>query len=117
MSRSPVAAAFSCVALVSVRLYVVAGCRLIITGFGLTSAFAAMIAPRKLQSLGATVQAVAAAVSSVRSTSNVVANAGIRLEDLGSARGTAIRWLGELEDALWVYFRDAPTKTASVNSD
>src|SRR5437879_6392488 len=117
MSRSPVAAAFSCVAFVSVRLYVVAGCRLIITGFALRLAFAAMIAPRKLQSPGKVVQAVAAAVSSVRSTSNVVvANGRIRLEVSGTTRGTAIGWLAELEDALWV-FRNTPTKTTSVNND
>jgi nicotinic acid phosphoribosyltransferase len=96
---------------------VVAGCRLIVTGFAVASAFAAMIAPRRLQSLGAAVQAEAAAVSSVRSTSNVVANARLRLEVAGTARGTATGWLDELEDALRVYFRDAPTKTASVNSD
>src|SRR6266550_7364119 len=117
MSRSPVAAAFSCVALERVRLYVVDAARLIITGVAVASALAAMIAPRKLQSLGEPVQAVAAAVSSVRSTSNVVAGIGIRLEVLGTARGTAICLLDELEDALWVCVRNAPTKATNVNSD
>src|SRR4051794_21484732 len=116
MSRSPVAAVFSCVALVSVRLYVVAGCRSIVTGLAVTSLFAAMIAPRKLQSLGAAVHAVAAAVSSARSTLNVVANARFRLEAMGTAREIAVCLLDELEDALLVYFRDAPTKTPSVNN-
>src|SRR5215468_2834067 len=49
-----------------VRLYVPAG-RLIVSAPGL--ALAAMIAPRRLQSFGAAVHAVADAVSSVRSTS------------------------------------------------
>jgi hypothetical protein len=62
-----------------------------------------MIAPRKLQSLGEFVQADAAAVSSVRSTSKVVVvNNGIRLKVAGSARGTARGWLNEFEDALRV---------------
>ena len=52
----------------------VAGCKLTVTGSALTLALAAMIAPRKPQSLAAKVQAVAAAVSSVRSMSNVVTN-------------------------------------------
>src|SRR5205085_5135428 len=86
------------------------------TGFGPTSLFAAMTAPRKLQSLGSAVQAVAAAVSSVRSTSSVVAKARFRLKVSGTARATAIRRLDEREDALRVYFRDAPTETASVSS-
>ncbi len=54
----------------------VEGCKLITTGSAFTSAFAAMIAPRKLQSLGATVHALAPAVSSARSTSNVVVKSG-----------------------------------------
>src|SRR5437588_13005246 len=116
MSRSPVAAAFSCVAFVNVRLYVVPDARLIITGVAPTAVFAAMMAPRKLQSLAASVQAVAAAVSSVRSTTNVVVNGGTRLEILGTARAIVICWLDELDDALGVYFRDAPTTTTSVNS-
>src|SRR6185503_17312165 len=99
MSRSPVAAAFSWVALVKVRLYVVAGCRLITTGSALRSAFAAMIAPRRLQSLGAPVQAVAAAVSSARSTVNVVVNGRNRLE---GSRTAPTDWLDEFEDTLWV---------------
>jgi hypothetical protein len=66
--------------------------------------------------LGAAVQAVAAAVSSVRSTVNVVENAGFKLKVSGAARGTAMCRLDELEDAMGVYFRDAPTKTPSVNS-
>src|SRR6185295_16129997 len=102
MSRSPVAAAFSCVALERVRLYVVAGCKVITTGSALRFVFAAMIAPRKLQSFGATVQAVAAAVSSVRSTSNVVVgNGGIKKEVVRTVCGTAM-WLDELDEALWV---------------
>ena len=40
-----------------------------------------------------------------------------RLEVSRTIRGTAMCSLDELEDALWVYFRDAPTKTTSVNSD
>jgi hypothetical protein len=40
------------------------------------SPFALMIAPRKLQSLAATVQPDAPATSSVRSTSNIVASKG-----------------------------------------
>jgi hypothetical protein len=73
------------------------------TGFALPSALEAMIAPRKLQSFAALVQADAAAVSSVRSTSNVVVvNTGIRLKVAGSTRGTAVGWLNELEDALRV---------------
>src|SRR5712664_1098378 len=88
-----------------------------ITGFALTFALAAMIAPRKLQSLGAAVQAVAATASSARSTVNVVATGRIRLEVSGTARGPAIAWLGELEDARWVCVRNAPTKTMSVNSE
>ena len=99
----------------------VAGCRLIITGSALISAFEAMIAPRKLQSFGAAVHAVAAAVSSVRSTSNVVASA-IKLEvvingEVSRTRGTALRLLEELEDALWVDVRNAPTKATSVISE
>jgi hypothetical protein len=76
-----------------------------------------MIAPRKLQSLGAAVQAVAAAVSSVRSTENAVAKGGIRLDIRGIARETVICLLVELEDTLSVDFKNAPTKTTSVNSN
>src|ERR1044072_1648032 len=76
-----------------------------------------MMAPRGLQSLAAAVQAVAAAVSSVRSTSSVVANGSRRLKAAGTARGAAARRLDELEDALCVYVRAAPTSRASVNSD
>src|SRR5215217_1975715 len=73
-----------------------------ITGSALRSVFAAMMAPRKLQSLSATVQAVAPAVSSVRSTSNVDVN------------GESV---ADREDALSVNFRDTPTKTIRVNTD
>jgi hypothetical protein len=76
-----------------------------------------MIAPRKLQSLGDAVHAVAAAISSVRSTLNVVANIGIKVEVSGTALGLATRLLAELEDALWLYVRNAATKTTSISSD
>ena len=79
----------------------VAGSRLIVTASGFRSAFAAMMAPRKLQSFGAIVHAEALAVSSVRSTSNVVTN-GVR---------------EELDDALRVYFRNALTSTANNKRD
>src|ERR1041385_4963497 len=115
MSRSPVAAAFSCVAFASVRLYVVAGCRLIVMGIPLTSAFEAMMTPRKLQSFGATVHAVAAAVSSVRSTSNVVANNGVRLEVPENA-GSVCR-SRELDDTFSVYLEDAQTNATIANKD
>jgi hypothetical protein len=59
-----------------------------------------MIAPRKLQSLGAAVQAVAAAVSSVRSTTNVVANGSIRLEVRGATLETGMDLFAELEETL-----------------
>ena len=87
------------------------------TGVMLASAFAAIIAPRKLQSFGKAEHTEAAAVSSVRSTSNAVASGRIGLEAAGSALGAAMRCLDELEYALRVYFRDAPTKTTSINSD
>jgi hypothetical protein len=61
-----------------------------------------MIAPRKLQSLGAAVHAVAAAVSSERSTVNVVAGGSSRFELAGIARATVLRRLVEFEDALGV---------------
>src|SRR6266516_682672 len=83
----------------------------------LASAFAAIIAPRKLQSFGKAEHTVAAAVSSVRSTSSVVTTGRIRLEVAGTARGAAMRCLDELEYALRVYLRDAPTKTTSINRD
>ena len=76
-----------------------------------------MIAPRKLQSLAAIVHAVAAAVSSVRSTSNVVANAGIRLEIAGAVRATVNGWLDELEDAFWLKFINDQTNTTRVKTD
>jgi hypothetical protein len=66
--------------------------------------------------LGAAVQAVAAAVSSVRSTSSVVANGIIRLKVAAAVHGTVVVRLDELEAALGAYFKDAPTRTASVNS-
>src|ERR1700749_288563 len=88
-----------------------------ITGFAPASAFAAMIAPRKLQSLGAAVQAVAAAVSSVRSTVSVVAKARLRLEVAIDRRETAVRWLDELENGVRGPFRRPPAKTASINID
>ena len=81
----------------------VAGCRLIVTGSAFGSAFAAMIAPRKLQSLGATVHALAPAVSSVRSTSNVVVNSG--------------RGADECEAARCVKLRKAPNKTTRLKMD
>jgi len=117
MSRSPVAAAFSCVAFGIVRLYVVPACRLMTTGSALRSALAAMIAPRKLQSFAAAVHAVAAAVSSVRSTSNVVVNNGIRAVVAGTARTDMDFSLDEFEDAVCVYLRDAPTKTTSISTE
>jgi hypothetical protein len=51
---------------------------LMTTGSALRSALAAMIAPRKLQSFAAAVHAVAPALSSVRSTLNVVVSNGVR---------------------------------------
>jgi hypothetical protein len=56
-------------------------------------------------------------VSSVLSTVNVVVNGRSRLEVKGTARKTPAGWLNELEDALWVYVREAPTKTASINDE
>ncbi|PYS74702.1 MAG: hypothetical protein DMF69_01080 [Acidobacteria bacterium] len=76
-----------------------------------------MIAPRKLQSPGAAVHPVAAAVSSVRSTSKLVTKKGNRFAVPGTAGATALPWLDELEDALGVNIRDAPTKTTRANSD
>src|SRR5688572_5774375 len=74
------------------------------TGSAFGSLLAAMIAPRKLQSLGATVQALAPARSSFRSTSKVVTNRG---------RGAA-----EREAACWVKFKNTPpSKMPSVNTD
>jgi hypothetical protein len=87
------------------------------TGVAPRSAFEAMMAPRRLQSLAAGVQAVAAAVSSARSTSSVVAKTGFRAAVEANARGTDARGLVELEDALRVYVSDAPTKMARVNRD
>src|SRR5690242_6679473 len=81
------------------------------------SALAAMMAPRKLQSPGALVHAVAVAVSSVRSTSNVVSNNGFRLAGLFKKRGDVFAESRELEEAVCVNFKEAPTKTTSVNSD
>jgi hypothetical protein len=75
-----------------------------------------MMAPRRLQSLGATVQAVATAVSSALSTSSVVGGGINRLKVEAAAHGTAVVRLDELEDALGAYSKDAPTKTASVKS-
>jgi hypothetical protein len=84
-------------------------------GIPLTSAFEAMMAPRKLQSFGATVHAVAAAVSSVRSTSNVVANNGVRLEVPENA-GSVCR-SRELDDTFSVYLEDAQTNATIANKD
>ena len=70
-----------------------------ITASALGFVFALMIAPRKLQSLAAPVQAEAAAVSSVRSTFRIVANAGPKFEARGDG-GTARDFLDELEDAV-----------------
>src|SRR5688500_13740855 len=86
------------------------------TGSEPASALAAMMAPRRLQSLCAAVQAEAAAASSVRSTVRVVANTGFRTEGLGAARRTDVRRSVELEDALRVLCRVAPVKTPSVSS-
>src|SRR5687767_11772061 len=86
------------------------------TGSEPASALAAMMAPRRLQSLGAAVQAEAAAASSVRSTVRVVANTGFRLEGLGAARKTVVCRFDELEDALRVLCRVAPVKNPSVRS-
>src|ERR1044072_2667484 len=83
------------------------------TGVAPRSAFAAITAPRKLQSLGATVQAEAAATSSVRSTSSVVTNIGIANE----ASAAVTRRFNELEDAVLVYLSVTAAKTASVNSE
>jgi hypothetical protein len=76
-----------------------------------------MIAPRKLQSFAAAVQAVAAAVSSVRSTSNVVVSNGMRVTVAGTARTDIDFSLVEFEDAVCVYLRDTPTKTTSTNTE
>src|SRR5215831_5792244 len=79
--------------------------------------FAAMMAPRKLQSLGATVQARAAtvAVSSVRSTSNVVAKKGFRFGAFAEARGEMKVRLDKFEEeTLWLKATDIPTK-ATIN--
>src|SRR5215813_2605241 len=73
-----------------------------------------MIAPRKLQSFTAPVHAVAAAVSSVRSTSNTVANIGIMLVVAADARGALVS-LVEFEDALGIRVRDAQIRRTSVN--
>jgi hypothetical protein len=72
-----------------------------------------MIAPRKLQSLGAAVQAEAVAESSVRSTAKVVASGITGLITSGTSRKTANGWLEELEEALCVNFKEAQTKTMS----
>src|SRR5579885_1645982 len=87
------------------------------TGSEPASAFAAMIAPRRLQSPGATVQAVSAALSLVVSTSNVVADRGLRFEAANTARETDARRSDEFEETLRANFRDAPTSMASVNND
>jgi uncharacterized membrane protein len=118
MSRSPVSAPFSCVAFVNVRLYVVADFSLMMIGVAPPAVFAAIIAPRKLQSFAAAVQARAAtaAVSSVRSTLKVVAKNG-------TGAGAAAKLLPatdavrpELDDAVCVNFRDAPANTMSANT-
>jgi hypothetical protein len=71
-----------------------------ITAFALAFALAAMIAPRKLQSFAAAVQAVAPAASSVLSTANIVGSGKTRLADMGTVRAIAVGVLDELEDAL-----------------
>src|SRR5947207_15704384 len=78
------------------------------TGVAPPFALAAMIAPRRLQSLGAPVQVDAATASSVRSTVKVVAIGIIRPRASGAVRETASGWLNEIEDA--------PTKATSVNN-
>src|SRR5215471_18143038 len=86
-----------------------------IIGVAPAALFAALIAPRKLQSLGATVQAWAAAVSSVRSTSNVVAKKGFRLGGFAEARCEMRFCLGKFdEETLWLNSTDIPTK-ATIN--
>lgn len=72
------------------------------TGIAPGSAFALMTAPRRLQSLGAGVQAEAAAVSLVVSTSSVVARGINKLKVAGTARGADARRSGELDEALRV---------------
>lgn len=114
-AKSPVAAAFSWLALLSVRLYVVAGSKLITTGSGPGVVFAFLTAPRKLQSLAAAVQADAAATSSVRSTLKVVTKAGARFGVTAAARSVAGSWSVEFEDAFGVSCGDALTYAMMVN--
>src|SRR5262245_20915857 len=109
ISRSPVAAPFSCVALASVKLYVVAGCRLMIIGVTLMSALALMIAPRKLQSFAAAVHADAPATSSVRSTFKLVAKYGFT-SAAACLRAATREEVRELENAVCVNLSEAPAK-------
>ena len=96
----------------------VTGCWVVVISRSpVAAAFAAMMAPRKLQSKGATVQAVAAAVSSVRSTSNVVAKTGMKGAVFRIAGAVPDRSLFEFEDAVCVNCREAQIKTTSMSED
>jgi hypothetical protein len=81
---------------------VVAGASSIMIGSTPRLAFELMIAPRKLQSLSPSVQALAAAVSSVRSTISVIGSGISRLEVFETARGITADWLDEFEEAMGV---------------
>jgi hypothetical protein len=72
-----------------------------------------MIAPRKLQSFRAAVQAVAVAESSVRSTAKVVGSGITALTLSGAALEIVSTWLDELEEADCVNFNETQTKTTS----
>ena len=104
MSKSPVSAPFSCVAFVNVRLYVVADFSVMMIGVAPPAVFAAIIAPRKLQSFAAAVQALAAtaAVSSVRSTLKVVAKNGTGIGAAAKLRVVADGIERELDDTVCV---------------
>jgi hypothetical protein len=76
-----------------------------------------MIAPRKLQSFGDAVQAVALESSSARSTSNVVTNVGLTVEVFEFDRAELGTSLKALEEAVRANLSETPINATRINSD